>query len=150
MKEVEIVVIGTGGLGRETMQVLEDINDSSISKKKYKILGFLDDGRDDIGTIINGYKLLGNSNWLENHPDVHYVIGIGTPKIKKKLSENIKNEAETIIHPTAVIGKEVSFGRGCVVTTGCILTVNIKIQQKTGICYLGMCEKLGKNGLSDI
>ena len=125
-----ICVIGAGGLGRETIMVIEDINKV---KRNYNILGIIDDKKDIKGKYINNYPVLGGTNWIKEHEDedIKYVFGIGEPKIKKKILGKILDlniDFETIIHPSAIYSQHIKLGKGVVITAGCILTVNIIIE----------------------
>ena len=52
----DIIIYGAGGLAKEVVQVIEDINAVS---PKWNIKGYIDDIKGDCGEIINGYKILG-------------------------------------------------------------------------------------------
>ena len=45
----DIVIIGAGGVGRETALIIEDINEVN---KEWNLLGFVDDGK-EVEQIIN-------------------------------------------------------------------------------------------------
>ena len=60
-------------------------------------------------------------------------IAIGTPTIKKKILDNIKNDLvdyPTLIHPSVIIGDRnfVEIGKGCIICAANIITTNIKIE----------------------
>lgn len=119
-----VVVYGTGGLGRETVEVLK----SSLHHKQ-KILGYLDDNPEKHGTILNGYPVLGGIDWLKGQ-DVLVVCGIGNNYVRKRLMTRLEEQGQrfiTPVHKSAVIGESVTLGKGTVVTSGCTLTCNIEI-----------------------
>ena len=80
----DIVIIGAGGFGREIAWLIEDINKV---KNEWNIVGFVDDDESVQGKDINGYKVIGNINWLKEQ-ELFVVNAIGNPVIKKKLLEN--------------------------------------------------------------
>ena len=53
----DLIIIGAGGLGRETIWMTERINAVS---PEWNILGFIDDKPSYKGKIIDGYRVLGN------------------------------------------------------------------------------------------
>ncbi len=119
-----VVVYGTGGLGRETVEVLK----SSLHHKQ-KIMGFLDDNEDIHDSIINGYPVLGGHDWLKDQ-DVLVVCGIGNNYVRKRLMTRLAEENTLFvnaIHKNATIGDSVTLGKGNVITSNCTLTCNIEI-----------------------
>lgn len=124
-----IVIVGAGGFGRETLDIFEEIN---TKEKKWDIHGFVDDDPKISGTLIRGYPVLGNVNWLiENvENDLKAVIAIGDNKARKIVVEKLKNAGMsfcTIIHPSVIITPHVTIGEGGIICAGSILTNNIKL-----------------------
>lgn len=122
----DIVIIGAGGFGREVAWLIEDINKV---KKEWNIVGFIDDNEDVQESEINGYKVVGNINWLEKQ-ELYVVNAIGNPIIKKKIMENLqgsKNKYPVLIHPSVIYSESVNFAEGSIICAGTILTVNIEI-----------------------
>jgi sugar O-acyltransferase (sialic acid O-acetyltransferase NeuD family) len=125
----DIVIIGAGGFGREVKVLLDDINKI---RPTYDFKGFYDDGV-DVGTLINGFKVLGSiSDLNESTSPVEVVIAVGAPDTKRKIIEQLKNpnlEYPTLIHPSVICSDDfVSIGKGCIICAGNILTCNIDIQ----------------------
>lgn len=124
----DLVIIGTGGVGRETAQIVEEIN--SINKE-WNLLGFIDDNKDLIGKKINGYRVIGNRVHLNCfEKEVYVVIAIANHFIKEDLVKYLTNENikyATIIHPTVKLSKTVKVGEGCIIYPGVIMTVNINV-----------------------
>lgn len=122
----DVVIIGAGGFGREVAWLIEDINKV---KKEWNIIGFVDDNEAIHSSIINGYKVVGNVEWLKNQ-ELYVVNAIGDPLIKKQIIkklENSKNIYPVLIHPSVIYSNKVSFGKGCIICAGNIITVNIQI-----------------------
>lgn len=138
---MRIVVIGTGGLGRETMEVLKR------TKRRSDILGFLDDNPLTHGTIVNGYPVLGGIDWMKNNR-VGAVCGIGDNYTRRKATMKAINygaEFSTLIHPNADIGDTVTMGCGTIITSGNTITCNISIGEHVFInldCTIGHDTKL--------
>jgi len=90
----KIIILGTGG---NCIDILETINKINKIKKKYKILGFLDDDTDKVGLNFNGIKVLGALSTAKNYKNCYFVNGIGSPNnfwkkkdILKKLIYHLK------------------------------------------------------------
>lgn len=125
----KIVLFGSGGLGRETANMIEVIN--SI-KPTYDLLGFLTEKsfyKDNI--VINGYPLLGSEEWILNHLDVYCVCTIADSKIKSRIQENLMKqgvEFETLIAPYTWIPKSTRIGKGCIIFGHSLISVNCNIE----------------------
>lgn len=125
----DLIIIGAGGLGRETIWMAERIN---AVKPEWNILGFIDDKPSYKGKIIDGYRVLGNSADVATYPDAYYICAIGKPEIRKSAVEKILRIAPvkfaTLIDPACVYNKDrTSFGEGCIICAHTYVTVDIKI-----------------------
>lgn len=127
----KIAIYGAGGFGREVKMLIDQINEMRYKDSQLDFIGYYDDGM-EAGKIVNGFPVLGNMAKLnEVNEPLGILIAIGDPKVKKSIVEKIQNphiHYPTLIHPTVIIGRdEVSIGEGCIITAGCIITVNIQI-----------------------
>lgn len=125
----DIIIIGAGGVGRETALIVESINEH---KEEWNLLGFVDDDENIQGKLINGYNVLGKLEYLLNYnKEVYVVCAIANCKVKKAmvnhLQENKNIKFATLIHPSVNINKTVEIGQGSIIYNGVILTANIKI-----------------------
>ena len=124
----ELVIVGTGGVGKETALIVEDINEIS---QEWNLLGFIDDNKELIGKEINGYKVLGDREFLNNFDkEVYVVIAIADHCIKEELVKYLTNkniQYATLIHPSVKINRTISIGKGCIIYQNVIMTVNINI-----------------------
>lgn len=129
----KLVIIGAGGFGREVLDVIEDINPQRLMGyvDPFEVVGFLDDGEPDPATLAPyGVEHLGAVALLdEMPPDVQYVIGIGSPKMRRELDGRYlgRRESPTLVHPSVTMGRAVTFGPGTVVCAGVRLTNNIRV-----------------------
>ena len=123
----DLIIIGAGGVGRETALIVEDINNKS---KEWNLLGFVDDYK-EIGEDINGYKVLGGNDYINNYNgEVYVVCAIANYKIKKNIIQNIKNDNvkfANIIHPSVKLNRTIDIGYGCIIYQNSIITANISI-----------------------
>ena len=124
----DLVIVGTGGVGKETALIVEDINEIS---QEWNLLGFIDDNKELIGKEINGYKVLGDREFLNNFDkEVYVVIAIADHCIKEELVKYLTNkniQYATLIHPSVKINRSISIGKGCIIYQNVIMTVNINI-----------------------
>ena len=126
----DIIIIGAGGVGKETLFIIEEINKI---KSTWNILGIIDDNEDLQGKNINGYNVLGKISYLnkydkkKNKPNL--VIAISNYNVKKNIVEKLKDKFKfaTIIHPSVNIHNTVEIGEGTIIYSGVIMTTNINI-----------------------
>ncbi len=112
---MRIVVLGAGGHARVITDLLE--------RRGYKEEGIelLDDNVIE-GSMIFGKRVAGNLECcLSYPPGTDFIIGIGDNRVRKALSEKYHLSYITLVHPQAVIGKNVSLGEGTVVMAGAII-----------------------------
>ncbi len=126
---IEIVIIGSGGFGREVLDVFHACNQVN---QTYDILGFVVDQEfGSPGTIVNGKPILGGFDWLErNAGHVKVICGVGAPQERYRLVSSAKNlgcEFTTVIHPSVIMTDWIEMGVGNVITAGCTLTNQIKL-----------------------
>ncbi|WP_084647520.1 acetyltransferase [Clostridium estertheticum] len=129
MVKKDIVIFGAGGFGREVMWLLEE-NNSDI--ETWNILGFVDDTPNFKGKVVNGFPIVGNTDWLiEYGKELSVVCCIGNSKdrqsVIKKLQNNKNLKFPNIISKDARVSRLVSFGQGCIICGGSTLTVNIRL-----------------------
>ncbi|MBU4189366.1 MAG: acetyltransferase [Candidatus Thermoplasmatota archaeon] len=125
----KVVVVGCGGFGREVIEIFKDQNKG---KKKWDILGFVDDDPNTHGKYINDFPVLGGISWLieNHHNEIGCVIAIGEPKTKKLTADKLESNKINFvnaIHPSVIMSEYVELGKDVIICAGSILTVNIKI-----------------------
>lgn len=121
----KIYIVGAGGFAREVAWLIEDINEVSPT---WEIVGFIDENSDLIGKELNGYKVLGGIDYLNNQEKANVIIAIGTGEVREKLVSKIKNHIFPIlIHPSVIKSKLIQIGEGTIICAGSIITTNIEI-----------------------
>ena len=129
MEREKLVIVGAGGFAREVLWQLTEINNRV---DMYDILGFVDDNTELQNQLINGFPIVGDTQWLIDYPEkICAVICIGNSKIRKKIYNKIKINSN-IIFPTILAedvqcSDSVKFGQGCIICLSNILTVNITV-----------------------
>lgn len=119
----DLVVLGTGGLGRET-------HEAAIAAGR-KVVGFLDDNPASVGKRFHDLPVLGNAEWLRDHPNVEVSIAIGAPasraRVRARLDALGHRKFATIIDPRAAVGQRVTIGEGSIVLQSASLTTDIRV-----------------------
>ena len=124
---MDLVVYGAGGMGRELMWQLDSQN-----KGEFNLLGFADDSAEKINTVINGFKVLGGTDWLlKREEKTAVVLALGDSFVRKKVAEQLKKNDNlvfpNIISSDSIVSEFVELGEGNIICFGSIVTVNIKI-----------------------
>ncbi len=124
----DVIIYGSGGLAREVVQILEDINSL---KKKWNIIGYLDDITENPGGCVNGYEVLGTHERLEAFsPGANVIIAAGAPAAREKMLGKIIRYSPrfpVVIHPTCKISKGTSIGEGTILGIDSIVSVNASL-----------------------
>ena len=99
---------------------------------KFKIVGLVDSIK-DIGTEISGYRVIGRQEFITDLIDEYKIDGgiitIGDNFSRKLVNDQILNSVPDFhfvnaIHPSTIIGKNVSIGKGIVTMGGVIISTN--------------------------
>ena len=123
-----LIIIGAGGLGQETVQLIKDINQKT---PEWELLGFVDDAPSLQGQSVQGFPVLGTIDWLNVQEQEYWMIcSISNPRIKQQAIERIRPEQRhyaTLVHPTAEIAGDAIIGIDVIIQTQCIVSVNVDI-----------------------
>lgn len=107
------VIIGAGGLGR----VLAEWAVQTWGQAEPRLLGFLDSDEGLHGTSIDGLKVLGGLEWLRQRPEVGFLLGVGNPLARARISAELVmvRPAPPLIHRAAIVSRNASIGEGSVI-----------------------------------
>lgn len=129
---IQVVVIGAGGFGREALDVIEASN-RDAKTEKIEVLGVIDDNPSEINVgrlELRGLRILGGvEDLIREHFCDLYVLGIGSPSVKKILDQRLCAEnlsPLTVVHPSANVGSHVSLGEGSIVCGGVQISTNVQ------------------------
>ncbi|MFJ2550886.1 NeuD/PglB/VioB family sugar acetyltransferase [Microbacterium sp. NPDC087591] len=128
----QIVVIGAGGFGRETLDVIDAL---IAAGEPLQVVGVVDAGprQEDLERLgARGIAYLGTEEeWLPTSTgDERFVAAVGSPRVRSKVAERFAAaglRAATVIHPGAVIGSQPRIGAGVVITSGVQVSTNVSI-----------------------
>ena len=128
-----LYIVGAGGFGRE---VYGWLTDEFTLLKEHTFIGFLDDNKDALSGFDLDHKIVGKITEFEFKEDDFFICGIGSVKYKKKLCQPMLDAGAqfvTLVHPTALIGRNVTLGDGVVICPRVTLTSDIRIGAMTMI-----------------
>ena len=113
-KDKQLVIIGAGGHG----SVIADI----ARLNGYESIVFLDDARTE---RADGYPVLGKVEEAPRFmPDADFILAIGNNATRKRLQTRLADQGArlaTLIHPAAVIGENVTVGKGTAIMAGAVV-----------------------------
>lgn len=140
-KKEKLIIIGAGGSGKDILATLLRCNEIS---QIYEILGFVDDDNSLIGREINGFPVIGNTDWLSKQSTtICCVISNGFSDIRKKIVKKIEKfdiMFPTIVDPSVILANNVNIGKGAVIQAGTIINPDTIIGNHTFInldCTIG-------------
>ena len=124
-----IVIIGAGGHAKVVADII--LKRKEILKEDLTIIGFLDDNYENLkNKEIFNIPVLGKTDLINDFEskDYEYIIAVGNNLVRKKISEKYSDlNYYTAIHPTAVIGNEVTIGEGTAVMANTVINPYSKI-----------------------
>jgi len=131
-----LVVIGSGGFGRETVEAVRALNAAGA---RWRLAGYLDDDPARHGTVIDGVPVLGGTGELSTMPDASVVVCTGRPgnyvsrpRIVERLGLPPERYA-TIIHPSASVSSTSRVGPGSVLLAQTVLTAAVTVGSHVAI-----------------
>jgi len=127
---VDLVLVGSGGFGRETAQAVHAAN---LVRPTWRLLGFIDDSVERHGSLVEGSLVLGGRELIETMPGAAIVVCTGRPSDYASRSRIVRGLAlpperyATILHPSAEISQSSSIGSGSVLLAHVTLTAAVRV-----------------------
>ncbi|MEM7286934.1 MAG: acetyltransferase [Actinomycetota bacterium] len=121
----DLVIVGCGGHGRETLDIVDAINAQTPT---WRFVGFADDDprhpdrlqRRQVG-VIGPVSTVRDAG----HP---HVIGVGAPDVRARIDRGLTGaEAVTLVHPAATVASDNRLGPGMLVAAGARITTNVTV-----------------------
>lgn len=129
----DIVIVGTGGSGRETLALLLDVERADPGSWRFRGFAARDEPDPQILGRL-GADFLGDPATLtERHPDARhwwFVAGIGSGQGRRGVEADLESQglrAATLVHPSVIVGPDVEIGQGSTVCARTVLTTNIRL-----------------------
>jgi sugar O-acyltransferase (sialic acid O-acetyltransferase NeuD family) len=129
----DVVILGAGGCGRELYCIFLDANEE---KRRWKVLGFVDDKPELQGTVVCDVPVLGGMDWLERNrrKGLQLICSAGDTRTRRFLAERAAAAGYkfcTLIHPSVRMSKWVELGPGTILMAGCVLTTQVRVGAHT-------------------
>lgn len=127
------MIIGAGGFGRETADVVEAINDAA-DEPVWDLVGVVDDApsQENLTRLADRHiDYLGSiDNLVQESARPSYVVGIGAPSVRARLADRLDAAgftAATLVHPDASVGSHCQISEGSVILAGARITTNVRL-----------------------
>lgn len=128
-----LVVVGAGGFGRETLDVVEALGETA-GTPPFELLGVLDDAPrpENLARLeALGAAYLGTvSAWLATGETAAFVVAIGSPAVRATVAARLEEAglaAATLVHPRAGLGRATTLAPGTVVCAGAQISTNVTL-----------------------
>jgi sugar O-acyltransferase (sialic acid O-acetyltransferase NeuD family) len=125
-----LVIVGAGGHGRETLDVVEACNAIAAT---YEFVGFCADEFEPDLVARRTAEVLGGVGVLAEI-DAAYVIGIGTSETRRELDARVSGfgrEAIVLAHPSSSLGSDLRLAPGVILAAGTRVTTNVTLGRHT-------------------
>lgn len=135
----DLYIVGAGGFGREVYKWLLDTGNSP----DWQFCGFLDDNSKALKELYYDKGVVAPVTGFVVQPWQLFVCGIGEVSTKLKLCKPLLEQGaqfQTVVHPTAVVGKNVQLGQGVVLCPGVVLTCDVKVGE---MVMINCCSSVG-------
>jgi sugar O-acyltransferase (sialic acid O-acetyltransferase NeuD family) len=122
----DVVILGAGGGAKSVLWLLETINEV---RQTWNVVGLIDENPALHGTLYGELPILGGFEWFDSHRAA-VVHGVGSPATRRRFAARARErklEFASAIAPDVRHSRFVSFGEGCIVASGTVLTSNITI-----------------------
>lgn len=125
----ELIIVGTSGHGKVVADIAE--------KNGYHNIVFLD--ADESKKSCGSYPVVGKDDMIDNLGG-NVIVAIGNASIRRRIQESIdSSRIATLIHPDAVIAKDVKIGVGTVVMAGAVINSGASIGKG---CIINTCASI--------
>ena len=124
-----LVIFGAGGLGREVLLLLRQLNDAQPS---WQVRGFYDDHAPATPTVA-GLPYLGTSADLNAVAEpLAVAVAVGSSASRAAVVARLTSAQlsfPSIVHPAVALhpAQRIALGAGCVIQQGCMLTCDISL-----------------------
>lgn len=129
----DLVVVGAGGFGRETLDVAESMR-TAAGDRAWNVLGVVDDAprpRDLERLAARGTRYLGTQDdVLGDAAPGAFALAIGSPTVRARLVGRWLGagwQAATLVHARAHLGSMTTLGAGSIVCAGAQLSTNVAV-----------------------
>lgn len=139
-----LIIIGAGGCGRETLQWAKDINKY---EKRWNIKGFIDDDLNALDEKICDVSVLSKIDEYCISPNDEFVCCIGSSNVRKMIVEKMKAKGAVftaVVHPNALISDSCKLGEGVIVYPFALISDNAVIGDN---CIINMYSSVAHDSI---
>jgi len=129
----EVVLVGAGGLGRETAQAVSAMPD------RWRVLGFADDDPQRHGTTVDGLPVLGSVADVAARTGVSLTVCTATPRdlgVRTRIVRRLRlppRRYARLVHPSASVSSSSYIGPGSIVLPHAVLTASVRVGSHVAI-----------------
>jgi len=127
MPKQNLIIIGAGSFGREVCTWAWQAERVAVP---WKVAGFLDNRRDALALYDYGVPILSSPEDYEPRVGDTFVIAIGDARTKQHYGNVMRKKGAsfaTIVHPTALVGRDVRIGAGSIIGPFAQLSCDIEL-----------------------
>jgi sugar O-acyltransferase (sialic acid O-acetyltransferase NeuD family) len=149
---VPLIVVGAGGFGRETLDVVQAMNAGS-GEPPFELLGVVDSAPSDLNLMrlaARGVPWLGTiPEWLAGRNSAMYLIGVGNPVARQRIDHQFSSAGllpATAVHPSSTVGTGLLLGAGSIICGGVQVSTNVTLGRHVHLnpnCTVGHDSTLG-------
>ena len=152
MAALDIIVVGAGGSARETLMLLLDIEAAEPGTWAFRGFVAADAPSLEVLARIDAPYLGEPARLTELLPQAagwHAISGIGDPVARRAMDAAMLAQGltlATLVHPTALIGRDVWIGAGSQVCAYSVITTNVRIGRSAQVnigCVIGHDARIG-------
>jgi sugar O-acyltransferase (sialic acid O-acetyltransferase NeuD family) len=142
----DLYIVGAGGFGREVYAWLLDLPECNV---EWKICGFLDDNLQALDGFKYAPGVVARVSDFQPASNDLFVCAIGARAHKRRVCEGLKDRGATfytVVHPTAIVGANVSLGAGVVLCPRVSVTCDVEIAEMAMLnlhCTVGHDVRIG-------
>ncbi|MBN2794757.1 MAG: acetyltransferase [Clostridia bacterium] len=118
----KLIIIGASGHGKVCADIALEMN-------QWEEICFLDDNENIKESL--GLSVIGKSSGFEQFVDEYdFFVGIGSNNTRKRIIEKLKRinaSITTLVHPNAIIGRDVEIQNGTVIMAGVVINCSTSI-----------------------
>ena len=123
----DLVIVGTGGVGRALRQFVEDCN---AVAPRWLLRGFVDDAEPKPGIDLVA-PMLGPLARLGELSETDVLVGVGSPATRMKVVDRLRSFSQlglpALVHPRAYIPGSVPVGEGTIVYPGACIEIDARV-----------------------
>lgn len=124
----DLVVVGAGGFGRETLDVVTAINAAAPS---WNLIGVVDDSPSPVNLERLQHLGLPHLGGIDAIPQgIAVAVAIGTPAIRQDVVDRLasgNHDFPALVHPSATLGSSFVHGPGLIVLAGASVGTNVQV-----------------------